>query len=91
MVQAGWTASPERDCGPDAADQDPTAARLDQRSSVGSCATDTWREPSPVVLGYGSTVRSGDLRCTSQESGMTCDNTATGAGFTVSRQGYELR
>ncbi|WP_377642088.1 hypothetical protein [Oryzobacter terrae] len=42
------------------------------------------------VLPYGGSVSAGDLLCTMAEEGLTCDNTATGAGFFVSRSRYEF-
>ncbi|AQA05800.1 hypothetical protein BVC93_29385 [Mycobacterium sp. MS1601] len=53
------------------------------------CAGDTtlWAgEP----LEFGQTVGAGPMLCTSLESGVTCHDTITGAGFTISRQAYEL-
>lgn len=41
-------------------------------------------------LGYGSTMISGRLRCTSERQGLTCRNTRTGAGFFLSRERYRL-
>jgi hypothetical protein len=42
------------------------------------------------VLGYGSSIAAGLLRCESEESGMTCRDTETGRGFTISKQAYEI-
>ncbi len=41
-------------------------------------------------LAYGQSITSGDLECTSSESGMTCTDTRSGNGFSLSREGYEL-
>lgn len=53
------------------------------------CAGDTTLGGSEV-LGYGRTITRGPLSCTSAESGMSCRNTGTGQGFSVSRQVYQL-
>lgn len=46
---------------------------------------------TPVAtLAYGHSVTYGDVICESAESGVTCSNTASGHGFTVSRAAYEL-
>lgn len=44
---------------------------------------------STQELGYGDSAKSGNVACTSEESGMTCWNTRTGKGFTVARDTYE--
>lgn len=41
------------------------------------------------ALDYGSSIAAGLLRCESAESGMTCRDTETGRGFSLSKQGYE--
>jgi hypothetical protein len=53
------------------------------------CAGDTalW---AGAPLAFGQSVDSGPMSCTSLESGITCLDTGTGAGFTISRQAYEL-
>lgn len=43
--------------------------------------------PSFVTLPYGASVRNAGHLCTSREDGMTCENTSTGAGVTVSSRG----
>ena len=42
------------------------------------------------VLDYGTSIGSGLLICESEESGMTCRDTETGRGFTLSKQSYEI-
>lgn len=42
------------------------------------------------VLGYGESITRGPFRCESAETGVTCRNTDTGAGFRLSRGAYEL-
>ena len=41
-------------------------------------------------LPYGSSVERGTFTCQSEESGVTCLNSETGAGFMLSRSRYEL-
>ncbi len=38
-------------------------------------------------LPYDQSITLGSITCTSRDTGVTCDNTATGAGFMVSREG----
>ena len=38
------------------------------------------------TLEYGETTMFSDYACTSQSKGMTCWNTITGRGFTISRK-----
>ena len=42
------------------------------------------------VLDYGTSIGAGLLLCESEESGMTCRDTETGRGFTLSKQSYEI-
>ena len=52
------------------------------------CAGDTalgGGDPLP----YGQSIAAGLLRCDSAESGMTCTDTETGRGFTLSTQRYK--
>lgn len=54
------------------------------------CAGDTalgGGDPLP----YGQSIGAGLLRCDSAEAGMTCTDTETGRGFTLSIQSYELK
>jgi hypothetical protein len=54
------------------------------------CAGDTALDPSAPVLPYGQSSTVGSIQCVSRESGITCTKQATGHGFTVSRERYEL-
>ncbi|MGI5129600.1 protein kinase domain-containing protein [Pseudonocardia sp. CA-107938] len=45
---------------------------------------------SPAVLGYGESVRLGQLVCVSRQTGVRCENGATLHGFAVSRTSFEL-
>lgn len=44
--------------------------------------------PSPQVVEYGTTARYGSIECRSEVEAMTCTNTKTGHGVTLSREGY---
>ena len=57
--------------------------------TFGACKTDT-QLGSPDLLAYGSTAVAGSFACLSQEVGMTCWNTDTGHGFSLSRAAYAL-
>jgi hypothetical protein len=60
----------------------------------------SWRKPTdPIVtvydlklvaLPYGSSVAAVTFRCDSASTGVTCQNTATGHGFTMSREAYSV-
>ena len=52
------------------------------------CAGDT-ALGSGDPLSYGQSIAAGLLRCDSAESGMTCTDTETGRGFTLSTQSYK--
>jgi hypothetical protein len=55
-----------------------------------TCAGDTPFVPDSPVLAYGTGWVLGDVRCVSARDGVTCENTATGRGFAVSRDRYQL-
>jgi hypothetical protein len=55
-----------------------------------TCAGDTPFVPDSPVLAYGTGWVLGDVRCVSARDGVTCENTATGRGFAVSRDRYRL-
>ena len=42
------------------------------------------------ALEYGTSIGAGLLICESEESGMSCRDTETGRGFTLSKQSYEI-
>jgi hypothetical protein len=54
------------------------------------CAGDTALVPDGNPLPYGESVTAGPLRCDSAESGITCRDTETGKGFSISRDEYQL-
>jgi hypothetical protein len=83
-----WTAPPKpADC-----DLDWGGGLSVSRSSQGGvvCAGDTALDPSAPVLQYGDSSTIGSIQCVSRESGITCTKQATGHGFTLSRERYEL-
>lgn len=43
---------------------------------------------APQVVEYGTTAIYGSIECRSEEEAMTCTNTKTGHGVTMSREGY---
>jgi hypothetical protein len=53
------------------------------------CAGDT-AFGADEVLPYGDSITAGVLRCESAESGITCRDTKTSAGFAISRDAYRL-
>lgn len=86
VVEAGWTVPRPDTCAEDEQDWDPTLLGLyGGASALGRCANDTVLTAGPPTLAYGTAVVLGDVRCTSLESGITCQDTATGAGFRASR------
>ena len=48
--------------------------------------TDTVFDPKAKVLAYGHSLTFGKLKCTSRATGMTCESSRSGHGFTVSVQ-----
>ena len=55
-----------------------------------SCGTDTPVDPNAGVLPYGQGLVIDAWRCASERSGVTCENTQTGHGFTLNRATYRL-
>ena len=53
------------------------------------CAGDT-ALGNGAPLAYGDAIEAGTLRCDSTEAAMTCRDSITGHGFSLSRQGYQL-
>lgn len=45
---------------------------------------------SDVPLPDGESITSGAFRCDSADSGITCRNTETGHGFSISHDAYQL-
>ena len=42
-------------------------------------------------LAYGQSIGAGNLRCESEESGMSCTDAESGRGFTISKDSYSFR
>jgi hypothetical protein len=64
---------------------------LDSRAAV-LCASNTIRgNATAVQLPYGTSMRFAPFTCSSEPTGVECVNTATGAGFLLGRERYELR
>lgn len=53
------------------------------------CAGDTTLGGA-ATLDYGQTITRGSLSCTSTERAMSCRNTDSGTGFSISRQVYQV-
>lgn len=47
-------------------------------------------ERDPDELPYGSVVRTDEIECVSERSGVTCTATGTGRGFTISRASFRF-
>ncbi|MEZ0352083.1 DUF6636 domain-containing protein [Mycobacterium sp. pR1184] len=54
------------------------------------CHTDTLLPSHDPVLAYGQSRSAGPITCVSAPSGMTCTDTTTGHGFSLSQEGYRL-
>lgn len=63
---------------------------LDSSGAAFVCAGDT-ALGAGKTLPYGSLARRGSFECESGEAGMSCTDAATGAGFLLSRERYDLR
>jgi hypothetical protein len=87
ILKKSWEAPPQ-----------PADCELDwgQSLSVGaeeagfSCAGDTVLGPDEETLAYGSSVQAGDFICESSSANVRCWNDATGHGFTLARERYEI-
>ena len=55
-----------------------------------ACVSDARIHREPAVLPYGSAVQRGRYSCGVEETGVTCLNADTGAGFRLARGRYEL-
>jgi hypothetical protein len=87
IVKKSWTPPPK-----------PTDCELDWGFGISvhraeparfTCAGDTVLG-AKKTLKYGEAVRAGDLTCSSDRSGMRCENTASGHGFTLSVKQYHI-
>ena len=70
-------------------------------AAPGQDATAWWHAGGPTVtipeasmtlavLPYGTALAVGHMRCDSATTGVTCRNTSTGHGFTMSREAYSI-
>ncbi|MFI9502954.1 DUF6636 domain-containing protein [Nocardia sp. NPDC052566] len=55
-----------------------------------TCHGDTIRDTSLPVLYYDHSVRSGDVECFSERSGIRCTNARYGHWFRIAAEAYEL-
>lgn len=86
ITEKSWAPPPKpADCELDWGD----AISVDAENAAFVCAGDTVQEDSAPVLPYGGVVERGDLRCRSEEQGVTCEHRPTGNRFLLSRQRYE--
>ncbi len=84
-------AAPTQECGPDVGfHAGSVSIEAMAPASIGGCFGDTVADPSYPVLAYGQRAVGGDISCTSTESGMTCQNLASGYGFRLAKATYEL-
>jgi hypothetical protein len=64
--------------------------------AVGKAGEATFTCAGDTVLGaqdkleYGRSLKAGPIRCDSDSSGMRCENTATGHGFRLAKEQYDL-
>lgn len=65
------------------------AIELTGRGAQFVCAGDS-AFVTEEVLPYGADALASGYRCESRESGVTCRNTATGKGFSLSREAYAI-
>ena len=55
-----------------------------------TCASDSLLGAPTQTLEYGHALRSGDVVCSSEKTGLTCKNDKTGRGFTMSISRYSF-
>lgn len=55
-----------------------------------TCAGDTLIGTSEITLEYGEGLRSGTVRCDSENSGLTCQDEKSGHGFTLASSRYTV-
>ncbi len=86
IAQRSWTPPPK----PSACELDwANGINLSARGASLTCAGDTVLGPTEL-LGYGRAIRVGDIVCTSLQSGMRCDDTATRHGFMLAREAFTI-
>ena len=55
-----------------------------------TCASDSAYNAESPVLAYGATLTAGTITCESRTDGVRCTDSASGKGFLLSRDRYEL-
>ncbi|GAA0570566.1 hypothetical protein GCM10010172_63740 [Paractinoplanes ferrugineus] len=63
---------------------------LDHGAAGLTCAGDTLLNSSTETLEYGTAIRSGTVRCTSESTGLRCEDEKTTRGFTMAVARYSL-
>ena len=86
ITEKSWQPPPKpADCDLDWGD----AMAVTAHGAVFVCAGDTVQDEKAPPLPYGGVVERGDIRCRSEESGMTCEHKPSGKRFMLSRERYE--
>ncbi|WP_129587601.1 variant leucine-rich repeat-containing protein [Actinomyces minihominis] len=67
----------------------PLTIRATEFSSELDCSAPQISASGATTLAYGDSAASDDYACTSSEFGVACWNTISGAGFGISRGGYQ--
>ena len=85
ILERSYTSSGMQDC----PDREFSIVALAGRTEV-RCGEEYLGQPGDTfhTLQYGETTTFSDYACTSQSKGMTCWNTITGRGFTISRESH---
>lgn len=86
MTQQDFT-TPPADCPLDFGGAFGIQAAADKGAAL--CHGDTVFAPDLPVLDYGQEMSIGDIRCTSEKTGMRCAN-AAGHGFQIAKAGQSL-
>jgi hypothetical protein len=63
---------------------------VNANGAVVSCEGDTVLNRTQDVLQYGYGIRNGQMQCISQSTGVTCEDVATGHGFTLAKEAYTV-
>lgn len=63
---------------------------LYKKAQAGACVSDAVDIQGAETVAYGTGVRWHDITCYSEKAGLSCRNTDSDAGFTVSRTAYSL-
>ena len=85
ILERSYASSGMQDC----PDREFSIVALAGRTEV-RCGEEYLGQPGDTfhTLEYGETTTFSDYACTSQSKGMTCWNTITGRGFTISRESH---